>query len=74
MVESLFSQYCQFHRILGAFPLLDIDVWNAYKILLAGKADISCIFNLTNEKCIEKFDEILADALIYGNELKGEEK
>lgn len=62
------------YRILGHFHQLELDIWKAYKILLAGKADVSCIFEQTHPYCVEQIDEVLVDALIYGNELKGEEK
>lgn len=63
-----------FFRILKNFTKLEFDMWKAYRILLAGKADVGCIFEQTHPFCAKKIDEILVDALIYGNELKGEEK
>ncbi|XP_031623463.1 uncharacterized protein LOC116340876 [Contarinia nasturtii] len=61
-------------KILSNFRQLELDIWKAYRILLAGKLDVSCIFEQTHSYTACKIDEILADALIYGVELKGEEK
>lgn len=60
--------------MLSKFNHLEFDIWKAYQILLAGKANVDCIFRQTHPYCAQKMDEILADALIHGNELKGEEK
>lgn len=70
----LILRHFSIFRILQAFPRLNIDIWAAYQILLAGKADINCLFKMVHESCESRMDEVLADALIYGNELKGEEK
>lgn len=61
-------------RILSNFPQLELDLWKAYRILLNGKADVACIFKQTDPYCISKVNGILVDALLYGNELKGDEK
>lgn len=62
------------NRILNPFNQLDVDIWQAYRVLLAGKRDVDCIFKQKYPSNVEQIDEILADALIYGNELKGEER
>lgn len=60
--------------MLSKFNHLEFDISKAYQILLAGKVSVDCIFRQTHPYSVSKMDEILADALIYGNELKGEEK
>lgn len=47
---------------------------SAYEILLSEERDIDCIFHQKHPNSVAKMNEILADALIYGVELKGEEK
>lgn len=61
-------------RILTRFDQLDLDILSAYQILLAEKRDIACIFHQKHPTSLAKMDEILAEALIYGVELKGDEK
>lgn len=61
-------------RILTRFHQLDLDVLSVYRILLAEERDIACIFQQTHPNSLAKMNEIFADALIYGVELKGEEK
>lgn len=62
------------HSILSKFTQLELDLWKAYRILLAGKLDVGCIFQQTHPYSMENVNDILVDALLYGNELKGEEK
>lgn len=66
--------YFNLCRILNKFSQLELDLWNAYQILLAGKMDVSCIFKQTHPYCMQHVNNILVDALLYGNELKGDEK
>lgn len=47
---------------------------SAYRILLTEEREIICIFQQTHPNSLAKMNEILADALIYGVEQKGEEK
>lgn len=60
--------------MLTRFYQLDLDIWCAYRILLAEERDITCIFQQSHPNSVAKMNEILADALIYGVELKGEQK
>lgn len=43
-------------------------------MLLNAQADIHCIFALTHPDCTSQMDSILANAIIYGREMKGDEK
>lgn len=43
-------------------------------MLLAGKCCVKCIFDSTQPSCIEAFDTLLMDALLYGPEYKGDER
>lgn len=63
-----------FFRMISLFPNLKVNIWNVYGILLNAHADISYIFALTHPDCTSQMNSILANALIYGNEMKGEEK
>lgn len=60
--------------MLSDFPNLEADIWHAYKILLNAETDVSCIFKLTHPGCVDEMNKVLVHALIYGEEIKGEEK
>lgn len=60
--------------MISSFPNLQVDICNVYGMLLNAQADIRCLFALTHPDCISQMNSILANAIIYGNEMKGEEK
>lgn len=60
--------------MLKSFPNLRYDAHEVFPMLLAGKCDVKCIFDSKHPSCIDAFDTLLVDALLYGPELKGDER
>lgn len=59
-------------RILTEFPSLKCDVKKMFEILTEAKLNINILFQLTHSECVENFNSILVEALLYGKDLKGE--
>lgn len=63
-----------FFRIIGEFPGIECDVRQIFETLTHGQGDVQCLFKLEHPKCVESFDDILIEALLYGPEVKGEQR
>lgn len=65
---------CLTFRLITKFPHLKCDVEKVFEILTEGRADVNILFQLSHPECVENFNSILIQALLYGKDLKGEQR